>query len=170
MQKLYRLANIAGLDIDNLQHSLCIADAMNMVVGYEEEFIEYVRFFKSGISYVTKTERLDMLAVKFQTQKQNELLSEQREKAGIFTRNILEKLRISKNWIKENRNKYKLNEIFADNERVFSDKEVNAINAIGTINLVIELYETGKLREELKKIYIKNYAINSKIKLIGAKE
>lgn len=167
MQKLYKLANIAGLDGNNAQHTLAIGDTLTIdnIRQHFDEFIEFCRETKESITFVTKTERLDILANRFNKLKDNEKFEAQRDKANIFIKAILDKIRSARDFIKAHY--YKLSEIRANGEPLFTDRELKALNGIGSTIRVMNLFETHQLADELEKFYKDDYlkSINPKNKI-----
>ena len=157
MQKLFRLANVAGLDVDNRQHSVALAEAMQ-VVGGDERFVEYVRENRESIQYATKVERLDILATRYEKIQRAEKQKSAIDQAKPFIRRILEKLSQCKTFIKNNDvSSFDRVSIQKDEGRqmFFSEKESKALNAIGSVSYVIEMYEIGELGGMLEREYMK---------------
>ncbi|ADV47045.1 hypothetical protein [Nitratifractor salsuginis] len=157
MQKsLISLANVAGLDINNAQHTVAIADAVKGISDIED-FIEYVRVHKAGIEYATKTERLDILASRY---KQEAAAAAVSKDAATFSSRLAEKVKMVRTAIKnewaEGRHAMLAN--VRDKETgapFFTDKELRALVAVaGSTLAVIEMSERDTLQEALERMFI----------------
>lgn len=157
-----RLANITGLDINNAQHSVAIDEAMYSIEDLEA-FLEYCRDFKDSIEYATKTEKLDTLATRYKklqtnaklphdtAEKSSYLLAEKVEKARVFLKNELEV-----------GNDKPFSRLKLDGYNYFTEKELDALSAIGSARYLVELAEQNKLQDELIKLFLSKYVTAKK--------
>jgi hypothetical protein len=150
MQNLYKLANIFGLDADNTQHSIAIVDALNGI-NNQEEFIAYVREHKSSIEYVSKTEKLDMLAGRYKDIELDLRLKESYKKGDKYAVTLAKKVKECMNAVEENCCKWK--HIKLDGNPFFEEHELRALDEVGSVMLVIEYERTAKLVDEISKLY-----------------
>jgi len=157
-----RLANVMGLDADNAQHNVAITEALHGI-SEAEEFIQYCRDHKNGIEYETKVEKLDTLATRFKKSKLTAQLPH--DTANTFTSTIVKKIEVvrimAKNEIEANGDvdfsKFKVN-----GEKYFTKKEVNALKALGCSSAtIIGLHETFMLKDELYRLYMDKFAIQT---------
>ena len=163
-----RLANIAGLDTKDPQHSVAIKEAL---FGIEdtEAFLEYCRDHKNLIEYQTKTERLDTLATRYKKIQADAKLPH--ELANSFSKNLahkVEQVRIfMRNRLEEGKDT-PLNKIFIDGNRFFTDKEVNALSEFGSIFALIDLSENGELEDRLIDLFIGKFVAKAKYQQLGS--
>lgn len=165
MTDLYRLANIVGLDTTNAQHSVALQEAMHGIKD-PEAFLDYCRDHKEGITTYGKNEkpeRLDTLASRYKRlQDQAELPTDQAELSAQKLCDMFDKVRlILKNALDEGRAP-KLKNIKADDHQYFTDAQAEALEKIGSLAYVIDLCETGELKDRLIDLYLEKYIKKSK--------
>ena len=144
-----RLANVMGLDANTPQHNIALEEALHGI-AHPEEFIEFCRGRRAGVEYVTKVERLDILASQYKSEQTRSTV------ADSFSEALAEKVRqvrtLAKNALREGV-AAPFSAIRKDGERYFSVKELKALAAVGSPYGVIELSERGRLAEEIKKAF-----------------
>ena len=89
--EMIRLANVAGLDVENPQHLVAITDAIQEV-GNElcMAFVEFVRRRKDGVEYQSKVERLDTLVSAFTREAEEEKV---KDRANSFAYRLTQKVK-----------------------------------------------------------------------------
>jgi len=150
MQNLYRVANIFGLDVDNTQHTVVIGDALQGI-GNQDAFIEYCREHKSSIEYVSKTEKLDMLAGRYKDVELNARLAESYAKGDKYAVTLAKKVKESMTTVEDNCCKWK--HIKLDGKPFFEEHELRALDEVGSTSVVIEYARTAKLVDEIAGLY-----------------
>jgi hypothetical protein len=148
-----RLANLFGLDVNNAQHTLAIADALTGVDD-PADFIEFCRSRKHGIEFVSKTEKLDLLAAEYKSRPSRAA----KITAGEFSDRLAGKVAtvrtIAKNAWREG-HAAPFSSIMRDGEWYFSLKELKALAKIGSPPVIFELSERGELADEIRKEFEK---------------
>lgn len=162
MKQAYRLSNIFGLDANNAQHSIAVLDAINGIDDVEA-FIDYCRDHKEGIEYVSKTEKLDILANKYKKLQESSKLPT--DTAIGFSKQIARKISEARTVIKNSMEEgvdRPISRLSVDGEKFFSDKEIKALSEIGSVNYIISLSETGDLEEKLIELFVSKFRSKTK--------
>jgi len=167
MQKsLISLANVSGLDINNSQHTVALADAVKGVQDIDE-FVDFVRDHKDGIEFTSRPERLDILAQRYRAEKAKSLT------AQTFAQKLDGKVRKVKNKIKnhwaEGKSVGFCDARRVDGEPFFTVKELRALYEVGngSTMMVVELCERDRLVEEIEKAIIDK---KSRPQIVGHKK
>lgn len=153
MQKLYKIANIVGLDSRNTQHTMAITDAIEGV-GDIDRFIEYLRRNKNGIQYETKTEKLDTLSTKYRKIIEDEVLSAGYTKGEQYARALAYKVKQCRSTVEFNNCDF-IN-IQTDGQKFFKEHELRALEATGSRNTVIENSKLNRLAGEIYAFYVQS--------------
>jgi hypothetical protein len=156
--ELIRLANVAGLDVENPQHVVALTDAF-LTVGEENvpAFVDFVRRRKEGVEYQNRVERLDTLANAYVREAEE---AKVRDRAASFAYRLTEKVRsIRVSYINARAEGKNLDfssfRKAGTSEPYFADKEVRALEAVaGGLSGAITLFEIGKLEDALSGKYI----------------
>lgn len=163
-----QLANIMGLDTDKAQHNLALKDTLHRVTD-KKAFVEYCRRNKDGIEYATKTEKLDTLATRFKKLEEEAKLPH--NKADGFCETLTQKVEEVRTFIKDNQEVIiGFRNIKLEEAQYFTDQECKALEETGSIRLIIELAETHKLKEALKKVFMDKFQEKSKYKQLDANQ
>lgn len=160
--KEIRLANIAGLDIGNAQHSVAINEAL-IGIDDSEAFLDFCRDHKDGITYATKPERLDALATRYKKMQDQAALPH--KTANNFSAIISKKIETVRIHIKnrhEAGGQRPISGIMVNKEKYFTDQEVAALEKIGSVSYIIELSETNELTDALVTLFLSHYTKKSK--------
>lgn len=150
MENLFRLANIFGLDADNKQHSLAIADALKCIQD-QHGFIEYCRQHKAGIEYVSKTEKLDILAERFKTVEIDARLAESYKKGDKYAVALTKKVKECMSSVEDAGCEWR--NIRLGGKAFFEKHELRALSEVGSTTVVIEYARTAKLADEIAELY-----------------
>jgi len=152
-----KLANVMGMDIDNAQHGVGIADALN---GIEEPaaFIEYCRDKKNGIEYENRIEKLDTLATMYKKIQENIKLPHDTAKA--FSKQLSHKVKQTRNIVEDKNIVFSMLKV--DGEKFFTEKELKALQGIGSVIYIIESSRQNTLEEQLIDLFLGKYIAKSK--------
>jgi len=150
MVSFERVANIFGLDINNAQHTVGISDALQGI-NNQDAFIEYCREHKSSIEYVSKTEKLDMLAGRYKDVELDARLAESYAKGDKYAVTLAKKVKECMSTVEDNYCKWK--HIKLDCKPFFEEHELRALDEVGSTAVVIEYARTAKLVDEIAKLY-----------------
>jgi len=153
-----RLANIMGLDIESIQHSVVIEEALYSVNDVED-FIEYIRANRGSIAYEGKTAKLDILASRYKKMKRDELLPH--DKASGYAGKLVAKVEMAKATLKNaiaDGVPTPFSSLQADGERFFFNDELRALAGVSkNPSVIIETLERGELEEKLEELFIALY-------------
>ncbi len=144
-----RLANVMGLDADTPQHNIALEEALHGI-AHPEEFIEFCRGRRAGIEFVSKTERLDILASQYKSKHTRSKVSQTFSEA--LAGKVKQVRTVVKNALSEGV-PAPFSSVMKEGERFFSVKELKALAAVGSPYTIIELSERGRLAEEIKKAF-----------------
>lgn len=152
-----RLANANGLDISNAQHSVAIDEAL---FGIEDTnaFLEFCVDKKDAITYSTKPERLMTLSTMYK--KLQSLAKIPIGTASDFSTVLVAKVENARVFLKnelEVGNDKPFSRLIVDGHKYFKEYEIKALSALGSPRYLIELSEEHRLKEELVKLFIKEY-------------
>jgi len=154
--KLIVLAGVVGLDMANAQHAVSIAASVKGINNLDA-FIEFCRDTKEGITFTTKTERLDTLATRFKRMEEEARLSDRRATGQHWIDEIVRKVDECRTVIKNERaagREAGFRNIRIDGVPLFDAKQLNALASIGSTEMIIELSETGILGDKLMSAYM----------------
>jgi hypothetical protein len=149
-EHVYRIANIFGLDVNRAQHSVAIVDAIRGIEDIEG-FIAYCREKKHGIEYASKTEKLDMLSAEYRSREEERKLESARSNAERFAATVAGKVKECRNFVEEEGIDF--SQVGVNGEKFFSEKEVRALELLGSPIYIVELSRVSRLEEELVKLY-----------------
>ncbi len=163
MQKLYQLANVMGLDVSNPQHTALLKEAMHNII-LPDDFIEYCRKYKEGITYSNRVEKLDLLATRYKSTI-NDIPVDSIEGATRITvkkfKDAISKLRDNEIILEGH-----LERLVVNHDQWFTNQEINRLNAIGRLRNCIYAYEVGSLYEKLYEVSVKRYLFNKNESLL----
>lgn len=145
-----RIANILGLDADKAQHNVAIEEALHGISNIDD-FIAFCRSNRDGIEYVTKTERLDILATKYKKKLFDAEVSKRLDGGKAYADILARKVRETRNIVEEKACLFR--DIRKDGERYFKDHELRALAEIGGTWSIIEMSRTGELRDRIFDLY-----------------
>ncbi len=144
-----RLANVMGLDSATPQHNIALEEALHGI-AHPEEFIEFCRSRRAGIEFVSKVERLDILASQFKSEHTRSKVAQSFSDA--LAAKVKQARTVVKNALSEGV-AAPFSSVRKEGERYFSVKELKALAAVGSPYTIIELSERGKLADEIKKAF-----------------
>ena len=166
-QSWIKLANVLGLDINSKQHSFAIADAharLNNVGGIGDAFIEFCRDKKEGISFATKTERLDTLVTRYRKKLVTDAVKKNASKHLSFILNLVKKVEDTRNIVESNFCGF--SNIYVDKKPFFSVQELKALASVAnSTHLIIEYSRDGSLLERLEDALRGKLEYKTKVKL-----
>jgi len=160
-----RLANATGLDIANAQHSVAIAEALH---GIEDQnaFLDFCVEKKDGIKTFGKAEKPErLITLSRRYKKLQEQAALPHDTAKTFSGKLTDKVsqvRLSIKNAYEAGNNRPFSTLKVNGERFFTDKELNALASIGSINYIIELSETGEMKGKLIDLFMQAHINNTK--------
>ena len=158
-----RIANTMGLDISNAQHSVAIKEAIYGIVD-TEAFLEFCKDKKNSIDYETKTEKLMTLSGMYK--KTYCSSSTSLRSSYLFFKNIFHiKLNRLENIVDEKSVAFSM--IAIDGEKFFTQKELNALQGIGSISYIIECSRTNTLQEQLQDLFLGKFVAKSRYEALG---
>lgn len=168
--KIIMISSIVGLDMSDVNHAVFVSETIRGIENLDA-FIEFCRKEKGGISFATKTEKLDTLATRYKKMQESAKLPH--ALANGFTSKVVKKVEDARTYLKnelEVGNATPFRRLRIDGERYFTTKELNALAGVGTPSYIIELSEQNKLSDALYDLYMKNFAIKSKDELLSANQ
>jgi len=140
---------VMGLDANTPQHNIALEEALHGI-AHPEEFIEFCRGRRAGIEFVSKVERLDILASQYKSEHTRSGV------AQTFAQKLAQKVRqvrtVVKNALREGV-AAPFSAVRKDGERYFTVKELRALAAVGSPFVIVELSERGKLAEEIQRAF-----------------
>jgi len=150
-ENMMRLANVMGLDTAKAAHSLAIVDCLKEIKDFDR-FLGFCRAKRSGVEYVTRTERLDVLQVKFLNILHEEALAKERDKAGSFAVELDKKVSMCRLFVQEKACGWAM--VVVEGEKYFNPYELKSLKDIGSVSCVVDLCETHRLREQIARKYM----------------
>jgi len=163
-EQMHRLANVAGLDAHNRQHTVALTDAVRRVAemadpraqitvsDMAERLIRYAREQIGGIEYATKPERLDILVTRFLRDEAIQRNAHKFEAGERFIDELVHMVGDVRTTIRNERAAGRdvgFRHIRREGEPMFSIKQLRALASVGSTDGILELSETGKLRDAL---------------------
>ena len=151
-----------GMDIDNAQHGVGLADALTGVEDLDA-FIEYCRDKKNGIEYSNRVEKLDTLATSYK--KMQSMAKLPHDTANGFSSKLDSKVKKARTFLKnelEVGNDRPFSRLKIDGESYFTEKELTALAGVGSSRFIIEASEQGILADEFKKFFMSKYTVKKK--------
>jgi len=156
------LSGVVGLKTSLASHSKFLTACLQGIEDVEG-FIEYCRENKEGISYATKTERLDTLTTRFKKIEFERRNAKDLETLRFFSERLAKKVASVRTTLEDLFVKFEAGRVefvswdmFRDQqtkEQYFTPKEKQTLRALGDMKKIIELSKTNKLQET-----IANYA------------
>ena len=152
-----RLANTMGLDINNAQHSVAITEAL---YGIEDvnSFLEFCVDKKNGIDYETKTEKLMTLSTMYKKLQERSKLPHDTAKS--FSKQLSYKVEQTRNIVEDKNIAFSM--ISVDGIKFFTEKELKALQGIGSIVYIIESSRNHTLEEQLMDLFLGKFIAKSK--------
>jgi len=164
------LAGIVGLDLSNAAHAVFIAETTKGIKNINM-FIDFCRDTKEGITYTTKTERLDILANRFKQLEEAHRLKNIRDDGELSVSKLVSLVGDCRIFIKNERDNGNLAEfkhLRIKGEHVFTLKQLEALSAVGSTDCVIHQYEAYTLKDSLMKIYMDKFKKKASYKALGS--
>ena len=169
-----RLANVMGMDINNAQHGVGIADALTGITN-PEAFVLYCREQKDAVTYSNRVEKLDTLATRYKKIEEEKLLENKYTQGEKYAKALSAKIIECRNFIEDN--DISFSEIRGENKATyFEDHELRMLEKIGSQITVIEYSKVNRLAGEIYKKYVeairqqrieqKSLPINPKVKAL----
>lgn len=158
-----KLANVMGMDINNAQSGVGILDALDGILD-QEAFINYCRDQREGIEYANRIEKLDILATRYKKIQIDIQLEKQYDAGERFSKALAGKVKECRNYIEDKNTVF--SKIVVDGEKYFTQKELTALQNIGSISVIIEYSKIHRLAGEIYKFYV----IKSKQALLPQKK
>ena len=152
-----RIANSMGLDISNAQHSVAITEAIHGVED-KEAFYHYLSDKKSSIEYETKPERLLTLSRMYKKIQENIKLPH--DIANAFSKQLAHKVKQTRNIVEEKNIVFSMLKV--DGEKFFTEKELKALQGIGSVIYIIESSRQNTLEDQLIDLFLGKYIAKSK--------
>ena len=167
MQNLYRLANIMGLNTDNMQQTVALKESL-VGINDVDEFLDFCRDKKDGIEYSTKTEKLDTLSTMYKKLQHQKSLPH--DTAKTFTHQIVEKVEAVRIHIKNKIAEGDDRKQFTDYMKVdmpFNAKEISALNGLNKRPThIISMSESNTLEGALYDFFMVAFARNKNTKVL----
>lgn len=171
------LAGVVGLDLSDASSAVFVVECTKGIVNFDM-FIEYCRDKKEGITYTTKTERLDILANRFKKLEEAERLKDKRATGDAWTDAIVTKVSQYRTTV--------LNAIAHEEymcsgreiglrhlkhvdtkELLFSAKELNALASVGSTKDVLAFCEDRSLKTKLMASYMSSFKKKASYMALG---
>jgi len=144
-----------GLDANNPQHTVALKEAMSGIEN-QEAFLDYCRNAKNGIEYETKVEKLDTLATRYK--KNQELNALPLDMLKAFSRKLYQKFTDAIYVIRDHEaflSSKGLQQLKLNKQQLFTLKEIEVLNAVGSLSYLISLYELHRLKEAIYETCVK---------------
>lgn len=144
--QVIRLANVMGMDIDNKQHQIALHDSITQV-SEPDDFIEYCRNRKDSIDYANRLDKLEALFTRYKKTIDNIPVLVLEE----FSKTTSDKFRVAIQILRDNESYLtdRLEKLKDDGVQYFTNKEIELLNATGSLFRLINLYELGTLYDAL---------------------
>jgi len=154
---LVRISSLMGLDTKSMQHSVAITEALHNIEN-TEAFYQFLEDKKSSIEYETKPERLLTLSRMYKKLQEKAKLPN--DQARQFSKNLAHKVEQSRNIIEEKSIDFSM--LAVDGEKFFTQKELNALQGIGSIIYIIEASKNHTLEDNLMALFLSKFTKQSK--------
>jgi len=144
------LAGVMGIDITKPEQAIFLGETIKGINDLQD-FISYCRNRKEGIEYVTRTERLDILATRYKKEQTDLLLSEKIKKGESYAEKLAEKVKQCRNLVEEAGCRWSA--VRYEGEKYFEEHELRALKEIGSEPVVIEYSRMHALAEKIHELY-----------------
>jgi len=175
--RLIILAGVVGLDLSDASNAVFMSEVVKDM-RHLDMFIEFCRDKKEGITYTTKSERLDILANRFKKLEEKERLKDKYANGDAWTDGIVWKVSQCRTMLINARAHEEYMCSGKDigfkhlvkpehKEKLFTNKELSALHSVGSTTDIIGYCEDGSLKSKLMAVYMAAYKRKSSYKALG---
>ena len=163
------LSGVVGLDLSEASNAVFVAETTKDIANLDM-FIDYCRDQKEGITYTTKTERLDILANRFKKLEEAERLKNRHDDGELSVSKLVSLIGDCKTFVKDARGNgepVEFKHIRLEGTPVFTLKQLEALREVGSTDFIIHQHEVHKLQDELMQIYMAKFKSKAAYKSLG---